>query len=409
MKRISIFIFLLLFLPTIFALEVQIKDNYNRGETLILKISGIIDSNVFPENIFLYKGLSRIPVLYDVAKLQNEVYVYAILPETSGNYTIKIKDVTYRDGTKVITSDIERNFSISDNLAIFNVNPGYLVTNGNFSIKAHNLHNLLINIKVNSIFISPSDIIVKTGEEKNLEFKIPEGINATIYNIELSSQGTSYSIPILMTKSTPITLEKRSFRLSPSVLNLSLVQGDKKTFIAYIYNTGQKDITNISLFTEDFDNTVVLDTTEIATLPAGQNQKIKLFIYPNQTRTLRGNIVAETEELTTNLQLTLNIYKDNSQIQENESERQNYYEEDRTCRNINGVFCSQNQKCICNETVVKGGRCEEQFLEGTCCLGSCQIISEPEKKSKSSLLGWFIVLILVVAVFWFLRKQFSKS
>ncbi len=413
MKKLFAFILILLILPTILALEVQIKEKYDRGETMIAKVSGIIDSTISPDNIYFYKGKVRIPILYDVAKLQNEVYIYAILPESPDNYTLKIKDVTYRDGTKVITSNIERNFSVSDKLAAFNINPGYIITNNNFSIKVQNLQSLFINIKSESVF-SSEDIPGEVGEERTVYFNIPPGLNATTYYIKLSSQDTSYSIPVLLTKSTTTTtFEKKSFRFSPSILSLSLINGQNNTFIAYLYNTGQKNITDISVFTEDSKGLVILDTKNISNLPSGENQKIKMFIYPNQTGIFRVKIIASTDDIQTTFPLTFTVYSEESQLPKNDSQqnRQDYYTEDRTCRNINGLFCAPNQKCICNESLIKGGKCQEQFLEGTCCLGSCQLIPQEENPTttKSSALGWFIVLILLVGVFWFLKKNFSKG
>ena len=83
MKSKGIFLILLiLVLQNVLAIEFQIKEQYNKGETSIVKVTGIIDSQILPENIYFYRAHVRVPVLYDVTKIGNDFYIYAILPES---------------------------------------------------------------------------------------------------------------------------------------------------------------------------------------------------------------------------------------------------------------------------------------------------------------------------------------
>lgn len=80
MKRtILLFIFLLLILPIISAVEFDMKTELSRGETLMAKVSGNFVEPVLKENIFFYRGHVRIPMEYGIAKIDEEYYIYALL------------------------------------------------------------------------------------------------------------------------------------------------------------------------------------------------------------------------------------------------------------------------------------------------------------------------------------------
>ena len=59
MKKVLI-IFLALFLfPIISAVEIEMKDNFDQGETLIAKISGNFYEAISEENVIFYRGHVR--------------------------------------------------------------------------------------------------------------------------------------------------------------------------------------------------------------------------------------------------------------------------------------------------------------------------------------------------------------
>src|SRR3989344_7745543 len=152
MKKKNILFFLILIMPLISSISVDMNQDYSQGETLIAIISGNFYSHVSGENIYFYRGNARVSVASSVMKIENTFYLYALLPEKQGNYSLIIKNLSYMEGSKLIKDDIQRNFTISEGKAEFSVNPGFVITKGNFSISVQNLQprTITLNVKINS-------------------------------------------------------------------------------------------------------------------------------------------------------------------------------------------------------------------------------------------------------------------
>lgn len=212
MKKI-IFFFVLLFLlfPLISAVEFDVKANFSQGETLMAKVSGNFLEPVLKENIFFYRGHVKIPVEYDIAKIDEDYYIYALLGDKSpDNYSVAVEGVSYKEGTETVEKNIIRNFTITNETADFSVNPGFIITEDNFSIEIQNLKDYSIIIKIDenkteteggffSFFFQSTDsenesVIVKSGEIKNINFEL--GNETSFRKILLSTENLEYKIPV---------------------------------------------------------------------------------------------------------------------------------------------------------------------------------------------------------------------
>lgn len=210
MKKVLLVI-LLLTLPLFSAVEFDMKTNFSQGETLMARVSGNFLESVFKENIFFYRGHVKIPVEYDIAKIDEEYYIYALLEGKSpDNYSVALEDVKYTKGTEVVEEDIIKNFTITNETADFSINPGFIITSENFSIEVQNLKDYQITIKIDenrteteggffSFFFSDSDsgdnsVIVKSGEIKDIEFGL--GNETSFRKILLSTESLEYEIPV---------------------------------------------------------------------------------------------------------------------------------------------------------------------------------------------------------------------
>ncbi len=147
---------------------------------------------------------------YDLAKINDEYYIYAFLGSKSPeNYSVALKDVNYLEGSEAVRGDIIKNFTITNETADFSINPGFIITDKDFSIQVQNLKDYEINITIgenksvesSGFFASFSKSIeggktvsVKSGEIKNIEFEL--GNKTSFRKIWLSTENLEYELPV---------------------------------------------------------------------------------------------------------------------------------------------------------------------------------------------------------------------
>jgi len=200
MKKFLI-VFIFLFLLSFFsAASINMNEEFDSGETLIANIKGNFVTPITDSNVFFYRGHVRIPLTYDVQKINNEYYVYAqLLDKEENNYSISIEDVTYFVGSGTSTEDIVKTFTITNLTADFSVNPGFLYTSKDFSLELRNLQESEITVD-NS---EGESLDLLSGEIKDLDFDISNMANETgLVFIELSTENLIYSIPIYIVSSS---------------------------------------------------------------------------------------------------------------------------------------------------------------------------------------------------------------
>jgi len=196
MKKNFIIFLLILFLPTILAANITIKENYNSQETLIAKISGEFLQPILDENIFFYRAHVKVPMDYDVTKIQDDYYVYTILPQTNEqkNYSIRIKNIRYIQDGSSTDEEIKKDFTISNQTADFNVNPGFVVADDDFSIEIKNLKNSEIEIKSN---YGEKSLKLESQKTKKINFELND-FDGEFQLLELVSDNTTYEIPFYL-------------------------------------------------------------------------------------------------------------------------------------------------------------------------------------------------------------------
>ena len=202
--------FLILILPIILAVEVDMKTEFVQGETLLAEISGNFLEYLEKENIFFYREHVKIPLEYDLAKIDNKYYVYAQLGDKEpNNYSLRIENTRYMQGVNIIEEDIIKDFVITNDLADFKVNPGFIIADKPFTIEVQNLRDFKIEIDISenktataggffeslfSLRTFEPDIELFSGEIKNLEFDL--GNETSFDFIELKTENITYKIPV---------------------------------------------------------------------------------------------------------------------------------------------------------------------------------------------------------------------
>jgi len=178
------------------AVEVDMKTEFQQGETLLAKISGNFIDPILPSNVFFYRGHVRVPMDYSILKINKEFYIYAYLPETSNNYSLSIENVRYYSGSKIIDDNIVKDFSISSEKADFSVKPGIIFTSNNFEVSVQNLKDNKITLNIDSNFDSIDSAELLSGEIKKITFGLGGVSSQSLEFIDLSSGNLAYSLPV---------------------------------------------------------------------------------------------------------------------------------------------------------------------------------------------------------------------
>ncbi|MBU2104709.1 MAG: hypothetical protein KKF67_02965 [Nanoarchaeota archaeon] len=197
-KIIFLFLIFLFLFPIISAVEFTIKDEFKQGETLLAKVSGNFVDPILKENINFYRGHVRVSIEPFVAKINDEFYIYALLPETANNYSIVISGAKYMNGSQLSDANITKEFVITNLTADFSVSPGFAVAENDFSLEVQNLQDSQITIEITSETISGDEedfsfndsVSLKSGEIKKIKFNLDKITEPTFKIVKLTSKGS---------------------------------------------------------------------------------------------------------------------------------------------------------------------------------------------------------------------------
>ena len=407
----------MLVLPIISSIEFSVKTEFGQGETLIAKVSGNFLEPILKDNIIFYRGHVAIPMVFDSTKVQDDYYIYAVLPQKNANYSLLIKDVKYLRGSETIEGDLTKNFTITDKIADFNVNPGFVVTKGDFFLTLQNMQDkqISVNIKTSSsqtseestgffqaLFGSSSgletnetSLTLKSGELKKINFKTNDFNKTAFKTIELSSENSKYEIPVYVIINQSVSIEEGRFKFSPVGLDFSMSTDSNITKIINIQNTGKKELNNISLeLSDSLKSYFLLSRNEVDKLEGESSKKVGILVSSLQDeKTLQGEITAKIGDETFYLPITAKFLKDYLPLPgENESSGDFLF---KTCLELNGKICKQNETCT-------GEKIEAN--SPNCCNGECK---EQGSGSYTQIIGWCLLVLVVIAAYWFYSKKYK--
>ena len=415
MKKSVIFILILLIFPIMSAVEFDMKSNFSQGETLIAKVSGNFLEPILKENIFFYRGHVRIPMEYEVGKIGDEFYIYALLSEKQpNNYSLSIKNIKYMEGNQIIEEEIVKEFSITNDTADFSTNPGFIITKENFFIEVQNLQNYKITIQIKTITgdetsggtgglfdffgegkeeTEGDSISLISGEIKKINFNIEDTEHSTFKIIELSTGNFTYKIPVYIYFETESEKKIKDFEFQPLELNISIPTNSNTTRIIYLYNTGQERLENISLSVSDSLKPYVnLSISKIEELEEDSRIQIEVYLLSKKEGKVEGNINAqiENQSLFVYSEIYLNFLKDYIPPEEDISIT-------KTCSEMNGVNCSKDEECIGEQVKAK---------DILCCLGTCEKV---KKDNSGVIIGIGLLIIVAGIIVWFFMKKYRSA
>ena len=398
MKKIMIILVTLLIFPLISSVEFEMKEEFDQGETLVAVISGNFLDQIVRDNIFFYREHVRIPVVYEVGKINDDFYIYVMLTgKEQGNYSVKIKDVRYMSGVEITDEDIVKNFTITENTSDFSLSPGFIITSEDFFLEMQNLQEERITVQIDTpeAFISETSLELRSGEIKRINFNLNEevlNLGSAFEEIKLSSENTDYSVPVFVMSSINITEEEKglNFKFEPHIVDVSIATDSDSKRIVYILNTGDtvEDIfISVSPLLEPY---VTVSPQEINTLEKNSTEKIEIFITSGTEEIIiEGQIFARTENFTSSLILILDFIKDF--IPEEPEDGEVIMT---TCAQIEGIICEEGERCTGKISPTK---------DGNCCFAPA-ICEETPKSQTGKIIGWGVIILVILLLFWFSKK-----
>ncbi len=392
MKKLVVILIILL-IPLISSIDFEMKSEFDQGETLLAKVSGNFLDQITTDNIFFYKDHVRTPFVYDVGKIDEDFYIYAMLTgKEQGNYSVKIKDVRYMSGIEIMDEDIVKNFTITENISDFSLNPGFVITQDDFFLEVQNLQEQKITIQIEKpeIFTSVDSLELKSGETKKIGFELNTE-DRVFEEIKLSSENTDYSAMILINfPDVTEEEEKFEFKFEPDIVEVSMATDSDAKRIIYLVNTGNVDADNISISVSPLLEPYVEISPETIDLDENSNEKIEINIISDlEPVIIEGTVTATAGNFSESVILILNFIEDYIPA---EPEEDGDEEIVTTCVQLEGVICGDGEECTGETTPTK---------DGICCIASCE---EIKKSSTGKIIGWAIVAIVILLLFWFFKK-----
>jgi len=261
MKKRVLPIILLILLTINLASAVEIKlskESYNPQETLQAEITGNFIS-LSLENVLIYeKNTPRSqPVISDLTKQGNIYYFYAILPNQQGNFSLKIENARYTESGVEKTTAIVKEFTIiKTNTSSLQINPGFVKTSSDFSIKIKALNS---NQDINAVFNQQSqNLSLIEDMQKTISFSISSLIGK--YDLKINS----YTIPV--------------FIIEKTIVNITLVNQTNQTNINQTNQTTNE--TKINIINKTDDEIKSLYCSEFG-VECGDNEECNVEIKPS--------------------------------------------------------------------------------------------------------------------------------
>lgn len=400
---------IMLLFPLVSAVDFTMDTNLSQGQTIVAKIVGDFSKPILKDNIEFYRGHVRVSFNNDVIKVKEAYYIYAdTIGKNPENYSLRIKNIEYKQSGKTITEDLEKNFTISNETADFAITSGFITSNEDFSINLENLKDETIIINYNISTLSGDEGGLSGYEEgkdyeleifpgsKNLDFQIEGLKDSTSKLITFYNDNFHYAIPLsLFVTEEQIGGDIYNFDFFPEELDLTVPTGESTDKIIYIYNRGSGTLNNVRLeLSESLRPFIIkLSDESFGQILPNSNANFNMTLISGSERTIDGTLTVTTDEGVSNfLNIRIN-FKDDYIIPPEEKAQ---FVETRTCQQLSLPVCLKDVE-VCSGNPQPAGN-------DVCCVGRCVPVA---KSSTGKIIGWILLLIVIGAVTWFFFKKYK--
>lgn len=399
MQKEIILILMLVLISSVSAIDLNVKDTFAQGETFYATLEGDINSVLSQNNVIFYRGHTRVPIEATFLQINNTYYISAqLLGKQPGNYSIEIQDLEYIELREQKTIDLVKNFTISEDIADFIVEPELIITESDFKINLENLVSSQIEISSDS-WEGVNSFKIPSGENQEIDFSINNLEASELVFIKLSSTNTEYLVPIYIDKEPKQKIVKIDVEPLELIVQMSTNVSYNYSRIIYINNTGDFDLEDISIILSDsLEPYTNLSTDFISEISEGDSVKIGAFFFPNDSSNdVCGAIYFEiNSEIYQTLPVFLNMTESYIPISTDNEITENDLSLTKSCEQLNGNVCEDNEDC---EGVI------ENSLNGNCCIGKCA--KKESSGSTSKIVGWVLIIGVIAFVVWFYLTKYK--
>jgi len=400
MKKAVLSLFLLvLSISLVSALDITItKSSYFQGETLQGEITDTFVGTLKDSNIKIYKGntVHESGAVKGVIKVEKKYYFYVILPESTGDYSLRIEGIKHYEGTIQSESIIEKNFSITSTTSPYlAVSPGALYATGQFkvTVKAFNDYQDV------SVEFPPSgfkhDFNIGYTEEKILFIPLTGITSPIVADLTVNS----FAIKVVANPLSNQTTQNVSNETVPEV-----VGGLDELIALDVREINASILPNISY---RFEVTIVNKNQSVKNLEFSSPSS-RISVSPSKIDILsHEETITLTINSESNIDSSLKIKHDNNTlsipvlIEIVDNLNYTHYnvpnsDSQKTCSQLGGIQCIPENNEACTGSRVLA-------VDGECCLADC---SAPKKSSTGWIIGIFLLIALaIVAVFLYVKYK----
>ncbi|MFA5019557.1 MAG: hypothetical protein WC533_00480 [Candidatus Pacearchaeota archaeon] len=392
-KELVMLCFLVLFISSVSALEIQSETSFSKGETFLASIGGNILDNIQFEDVKFLKGHVQQNFKHDILKINNNYYIYAVLPYNEAEYTLVLENVYYMENNKIILTDLTKNFTIINTTVSFNVYPGVIITDKDFKITVYN-NEFYDSLLTYTLSNKTDTETVKAQELTEVEISIKGVEETTFETLSLSLSTTSYEIPVYIItnqtigeneseETTPVKLVFADSEIQ-DILNI----GKEYSYFSDLFNIGENESKKVNLsVSSSLTPFLKLNATSFASINSKQKASIEFKVNFTDTGLFEGFIRADSDNSSDILSIIFLVGQDiPPDIERNGTIPPNInitnITKKKTCSEMGGKKCTGT--CSDNTKL-------KLASDGLCCLGTC---SEDEKPKRN----WTVIIIIVFAL-----------
>ncbi len=360
------------------ALSTDMKAKYAPGETMIVKVSGnIVDPLSVRQVSFLRAGnVQEVPTVYDLKKLGDTYYLWALAPKIANTYTLILRDVATTVAGTPTKIEFRQNFSVTGNLTDYIISPGLVITDGAFQVHVQLYADEERTIMTD--FPQKRDIILKPGDTV-VDFPFENVIGSQVKMITLGR----YAFPVYFTGGSSPVNSNASFSFAPTYLTKTLSLKEKNKSVNFrLVNIGKEEIKNIRMVYSSDVFTLIPD--EETTLKSGESKTYALTLLKSDGIRVQEQISARAGERTIVLPIRIDFTENITENVSSDNDSSGLYR----CSELGGNICTNNQQCTGSVNASQ---------EGNCCVGTC-IEKKVDTGGESSTLGYVLAVLVILGL-----------
>mgnify|MGYP001593014707 CR=1 FL=1 len=391
----TLFVF---FSSGILAITTDMRNSYEPRETAIVKIYGNVLNPIDYKQVTFLRGHVEVPFVYDLKNLNGSYFLWATMPQTKNNYTLRINDISSTVSGETQKVDFEQNFSVEGNMSSYNIEPGFITAKGGFNINANLFEDFDRIISVD--YPIRKDVTIKPGKNV-IEFPFDDSGGTELIEIRIGK----YSLPVYIISNKSSSIIKGPIIIAPNKIEKIHLFSEKGIIYSFeMYNSLDRELKDVQI-SYNKDVFTVIPSTKTFDISSGERLSFNLSLKKNIREGIYDQILIQSEK--ENISVAIPVYIN---FTENVSEL--IASRNITIRNISngsdgnikeGFYCSELGGKLCLSDEKCGGE-EVESLDGKCCVGSCTA-----EKGGSKLIGYLIAIIaLMILIYIYYKYKKAK-